>query len=158
MFQEPCIRPFLISLLMVVTANSAAWAVARACGALWNAPLDFGRSLRDGTPLLGSHKTWRGLIAAAAACGLVAQLVGLGFPLGAVFGTLAMLGDAASSFVKRRLRRPPGHEALGLDQVPEALLPLLVFSRPLGLGVVESFVVAAVFAVLDVAATKLRHL
>ena len=157
MLDESYLRQLLIPLLLVVIANTAAWAVARVFGTHWTAPLDFGRTLRDGTRLLGSHKTWRGLIAAAVACGVAAQFLQLGFVLGAAFGTLAMLGDATSSFIKRRLQLPPGAEVPGLDQVPEAILPLLALSRPLGLGLVESLLVAAIFAVLDIAVTKVRH-
>ena len=148
----------LISLLLVVAANTAAWAAARAFRTRWDAPLDGGKAWRDGTRLLGAHKTWRGLVAAVVACGVAAQLLRLGFGLGAAFGALALLGDAASSFVKRRLRLPPGTEVLGLDQLVEALLPLIVLQRPLGLGLVDILIVAAAFALLDVAATKLRHL
>jgi CDP-2,3-bis-(O-geranylgeranyl)-sn-glycerol synthase len=140
-----------------VTANTAAWAAARVFGTRWTAPLDGGKTLRDGTRVLGSHKTWRGLIAGAVACGVAAQLFRLGFALGAAFGTLALLGDAASSFVKRRMRLPPGAEVPGLDEVAEAILPLIALQRPLGLGVVEILIVTAVFAVLDIAATRLRR-
>lgn len=147
----------LISFALVVTANTAAWAAARILGSRWDTPLDGGRLLPDGTRLLGSHKTWRGLIAAVVACGAVAQLAGPGFGLGAAFGALALLGDAVSSFVKRRLRMRPGAEVLGLDQLAEALLPLVVLRRPLALGPVDILFVAAAFLALDVAATKLRH-
>ncbi len=113
-------------------------------------------SLRDGTRLLGDHKTWRGLIAAVASCGIVASVLHLGLGLGAAFGALALLGDAASSFIKRRLRIRPGAEVLGLDQVAEVLVPVFVLRQTLGLGLVD-MVVVVVFTVLDVAATKLRH-
>jgi len=143
--------------VLVVTANLAAWVAARAFRTRWNAPLDGGSTSRDGTRLLGDHKTWRGLIAAVVACGIVAQLLRVAFGLGAAFGALALLGDAASSFVKRRLRKRPGTEVIGLDQLPEALLPLLVLQRPLGLGFVGIMIVAAVFMLLNIASTKLRH-
>lgn len=158
MLLEAFIQPLLLPLLMVVTANTSAWTAARVLGTHWNAPLDFGTTLRDGTRLLGSHKTWRGVIAAAMACGVVSQLLGPGFVPGAAFGILALLGDAASSFLKRRLRLAPGAEVSGLDQIPEAILPLLVLPRPLGLGLVQSLVVTALFVLLDIATTRLRHL
>jgi CDP-diglyceride synthetase len=147
----------LMSLLLIVTANSAAWVAARLFGAHWATPLDLGITLRDGSRLLGSHKTWRGLVAATIACGMATHLLGLGFALGAAFGVLALLGDAASSLVKRRLRLAPGVEIPGLDQVPEALLPLLVLRGYVGLGLAECLIVTAVFAALDIAATRLRH-
>ena len=58
----------LISFALVVIANTAAWAAARIFGSRWDTPLDGGTLLPDGTRLLGSHKTWRGLIAAGVAC------------------------------------------------------------------------------------------
>ena len=39
-----------------------------------------------------------------------------------------------SSFIKRRLRRPPSSMARGLDQIPESLLPLLACKSALGLS------------------------
>lgn len=143
--------------MLTVTANTAAWAAARAFQTRWDAPLDGGWTLRDGTRLLGSHKTWRGLIVAVVACGIAAQLLRLGFGLGAAFGALALIGDAASSFIKRRLRIRPGVEVLGLDQLAETILPLFVLQRPLGLGLIDILIVAAAFVLLDVVATRVRH-
>lgn len=157
MLDESSIRRILIALLLVVTANTAAWVAARIFSTRWQAPLDGGSTLPDGTRLLGSHKTWRGLIAAAVACGVAAQLLRLGFALGVAFGVLALLGDAASSFAKRRLRLPPGAEVPGLDQMAEAILPLLVLQRPLGLDLAQILIVTAAFTMLDIAVTKLRH-
>ncbi|MDE2135947.1 MAG: CDP-archaeol synthase [Gammaproteobacteria bacterium] len=154
---EPLVRQLFIPLLLVVIANTAPWAAAHIFHKHWTTPLDLGKTMQDGTRLLGSHKTWRGLIAAVVACALAAQLFGLGLALGAAFGALAILGDASSSFLKRRLRRPPGAELPGIDQIPESLLPLLTMQRPLGLGLLEILMIAAAFAVLDIAATKLRH-
>jgi CDP-diglyceride synthetase len=151
------IRQVLMPLLLVGTANTAAWAAARVLGTRWAVPLDFGTTLQDGTRWLGSHKTWRGLMAAVMATGVVAALLGYGFALGAAVGSLALLGDASSSFVKRRLRMAPGAEVPGLDQLPEVLLPLLVLQRPLGLGIVDLLIVAATFTLLDIMASRLRR-
>ena len=150
------LQHFAVPLLLVVTANTGAWASGHV-GRTRAAALDLGFTLGDGTRLLGSHKTWRGLIVGAAACAVAASLVGAGALLGAAFGTLALLGDAASSCIKRRLRREPGSEAFGLDQLPEALLPLLVLRNPLGIGWGEVVAVAGIFAVLDAATQRLRR-
>ena len=109
-----------------------ALAAARIFHRHWTAPLDLGKTMQDGTRLLGSHKTWRGLIAAVVACALAAQLFGLGFALGAAFGGLAILGDASSSFLKRRLRRPPGAELPGIDQIPEIAVAAARHAAPTG--------------------------
>jgi hypothetical protein len=119
--------------------------------------LDGGATLADGTRVLGDHKTWRGLIVGALACGMVAWLFQLSPLLGIAFGTLSLAADTASSFIKRRLRLPLGTEIPGLDQLPEALVPLIVLGRPLGLRLIESVTVTLVFMLLDLAAIRLRH-
>ena len=147
----------LDALALVVTANMAPWAAGR----LWREhcaqPLDFGLTLKDGRRLLGSHKTWRGLLAGVLGCALTAWLLGVGFLLGLAFGALSLAADATSSFVKRRFRFAPGAEAPGLDQLPEALLPLLVLSRPLGIGLSGALAVALIFLCLDLAAMPFRR-
>jgi CDP-2,3-bis-(O-geranylgeranyl)-sn-glycerol synthase len=144
-------------LLLVCLASSAAWAASLALGHRLAAPLDFGLELLDGKRLFGSHKTWRGVAAGTLACALAAPFVGLEAATGAEFGAAALLGDALSSGIKRRLALEPGTEVLGLDQLPETLLPLILLAEPLSVGVVEIAVVALAFTGLDLLATPLRH-
>lgn len=146
-----------VALLLICAANTAAWAAGRLLGARWSAPLDFGVVLKDGQRLFGSHKTWRGVAAGSAASGLLAAALGPGFMLGAAVGATSMAGDALSSTIKRRLRREPGTEVPGLDQVPEAMLPLAVFGEALGLGFLGMVGVTIAFTLLDVAATGFRQ-
>jgi CDP-2,3-bis-(O-geranylgeranyl)-sn-glycerol synthase len=145
------------ALLLVCLASSAAWGTSLVLGRRLAAPLDFGLELPDGKRLLGSHKTWRGVAAGILACALAAPLVGLEVTTGAGFGAAALLGDTLSSALKRRLALEPGTEVLGLDQLPEALVPLVLFAEPLGIGIVEIAVVALAFAGLDLLATPLRR-
>ena len=145
------------ALLLVCTPSSAAWAASLMLGRRLAAPLDFGRKLPDGKRLFGAHKTWRGLAAGILVCALAAPLVGLEAAIGAAFGMAAMLGDALSSAIKRRLALEPGTEVLGLDQLPEALLPLVLFAEPLRIGAVEIAVVALAFMGLDLLAAPLRR-
>jgi CDP-2,3-bis-(O-geranylgeranyl)-sn-glycerol synthase len=145
------------ALLMVGTASTVPWAVGRACGDRWAAPLDFGLLLWDGKRLLGSHKTWRGFVAGVAASGLVGSFVGLDPLVGTGIGAAALAGDALSSAIKRRLDRRPGTEIWGLDQIPEALLPLWIFREPLGLSPWQVLAVVAVFMLVDLWAVPLRH-
>ena len=149
--------PALRALLLIGVASSVPWAVGRVCGSRWAWPLDLGARLKDGERFLGDHKTWRGLIAGIAACSLAGSLLGAGYLVGAACGFLALAGDAGSSAIKRRLRRPPGAEVPGLDQIPEALLPLLVLWKPLGLSFASVIVVTLVFAILDILLAPLRH-
>lgn len=146
-----------VALLLLCAANTAAWAAGRLFRRRWAAPLDFGLVLKDGQRLFGDHKTWRGLLAGAAASGLLAAVLGPGFALGAAFGAASMAGDALSSTIKRRLRREPGTEVPGLDQVPEAMLPLALFGPALGLGFLAMVGVTLAFTLLDIAATGFRH-
>ena len=148
--------PSLCALLLLVAANSAAWLAGRALGAHLAAPLDGGLKLRDGTRLLGSHKTWRGLFVGALAAALVAPICGYSTALGLAFGALSLTGDAASSALKRRLRLAPGAQAPLVDQALEALLPLIVLRGPLGLAWADVALVASAFTVLDIAATAIR--
>ena len=144
------------ALLLISIANVVPWAVGRSMHR-WAAPLDCGIRLRDGERLLGDHKTWRGFLLGTLACALVAAFVGPGFGTGAGVGALSLTGDALSSALKRRLRLAPGTEIAALDQLPEALLPLLVFARALGLGAAEIVACTLAFVVLDIVVTRVRH-
>ena len=111
----------------------------------------------DGRPLLGSSKTIRGLVAAVTATALGALLLGLPATVGALLGGGAMLGDALSSFIKRRMGAAPSSRATGLDQIPEALLPLLVLKGILGLTLVQIAGITFAFFVLEIPLAWLTH-
>lgn len=145
------------ALLMIAAASSVPWAVGRACGDRWAWPLDFDLTLWDGQRLFGAHKTWRGLVAGVVASGLVGWAFGPDWLVGCGVGALALAGDVMSSAIKRRLNRPPGAEIPGLDQVPEALLPLLLFREPLGISVATALVLTFVFTILDLFFLPLRN-
>jgi len=66
-----------------------------------------------------------------------------------------MVGDLLSSFVKRRLDRRPSSQAIGIDQIPEALLPLLACRAALGLGLLDIVVVVAAFFVGELVVSRL---
>ncbi len=145
------------ALLLIAVANVVPWAAGQAMRRRWSAPLDCGVRFRDGERLLGDHKTWRGLLLGTLGCGLTAMLTGPGFAVGAGFGALSLTGDALSSALKRRLRLAPGTEIPGLDQLPEALLPSVVFAGALGLGAAEIMASALVFLALDILVTRVRQ-
>jgi CDP-2,3-bis-(O-geranylgeranyl)-sn-glycerol synthase len=147
----------LSALLLVVVANMAPWASGRLLRRRLALPLDLGLCVRDGTRLLGDHKTWRGLLAGELACALAARLLGYSYLVGIAFAALSLVADAGSSFIKRRLRLSPGAELPALDTLPEALLPLLILAEPLGISSLEALGIALVFLCLDVAARPLRH-
>lgn len=101
----------------------------------FDAPLDRGMLLPDGRPLFGPHKTMRGVLGAVLlGGGLGGAVLGFPFGLGLALGALSMLGDLASSFVKRRLGLPSGRDIPGLDQAVEGALPLLLAASVLDLS------------------------
>ena len=118
-------------LVLLTVANNAPLAAKLLLRARWNRPIDGGLVFLDGRPLLGRSKTWRGLAAAIVLSALLAPALGFGAATGALTGALAMAGDALASFAKRRLGVPSSGRSFGLDQLPEALLPLVVLHRPL---------------------------
>ena len=142
---------------LLITANAVPVIVGKLARERAAQPLDFGRVTPDGERLFGSHKTWRGLASGILACAALAAYFDLPVWLGAGFAALSLLADACSSAVKRRMRLKPGSEVLGLDQLAEALVPLLVFSGPLGLQAGEITFVTAGFVILDTATAGLRH-
>lgn len=124
----------LYVLLMLLTANGSPIVARLLLRNRYAWPLDHGRMAADGRRLLGPSKTYRGLIAAVLATTLVAVIIGYPWHTGPVIGSLAMLGDACSSYLKRRFGLPSGTMAAGLDHVPESLLPLLACKPLLGLS------------------------
>jgi CDP-2,3-bis-(O-geranylgeranyl)-sn-glycerol synthase len=142
-------------LVLLAAANSAPIAAKRWLGARFDAPLDGGRHFLDGRPLLGSSKTVRGLVAAIVGTALAAPLLGWSVGVGALVGALAMLGDALSSFVKRRLGIEASGRATGIDQIPEALLPLVVMRTSLDLTWLQVGVVTLAFFALEIPVARL---
>jgi predicted MPP superfamily phosphohydrolase len=94
-------------------------------GDRFNYPIDGGRQWFDGRPLLGPHKTLRGVLASVFGGSLAFPLLGTAWWVAGTAAAFAMTGDLASSFVKRRLQRPSGNPAVVLDQIFEALFPTL---------------------------------
>lgn len=135
-------------LLLLLIANGSPLAARAVLGDRWARPLDGGLCWR-GRPLFGPSKTWRGLVTAILLSALLAPLLGLGWPIGLVIGSLAMLGDLLSSFVKRRARLASGARAIGLDHLPESVLPLLACIPLLGLAVWQLVLISAAFMLAD---------
>lgn len=158
MAQWPVAHPLVDpnALLLLIAANATPVIIGRLLGRRLEAPVDAGTRLRDGRPLFGAHKTWRGLASALLAGAFAGALLPCGWITGLGFAALAMAGDLASSFLKRRLRRESGHSQPLLDQLPESLLPLIVFAGRLELDAMTVLGSAALFTVLDMLFTGWR--
>jgi CDP-2,3-bis-(O-geranylgeranyl)-sn-glycerol synthase len=152
---QPLLILQLLFLLMI--ANGTPIIAKRIFGSYLSWPLDGGVSFFDGQPLFGRSKTIRGVFAAIMVTTAVAPLVGLNFSIGATIAAIAMFGDLLSSFTKRRLRLAVSSKALGLDQVPESLLPLLVCRNALSLSVVDIAICVIAFFVGEIVLSRILY-
>jgi CDP-2,3-bis-(O-geranylgeranyl)-sn-glycerol synthase len=142
-------------LLMLVVTNGAPVVVGILAGHHWNIPLDGGLIMQDGYRLLGPSKTIRGLVSAILAGALASPLADLSYIVGASFGCLAMIGDLGSSFLKRRLGYAASCSRPMLDQLPECLLPLLVFQPAFASNLSEILAATGAFIALDLLVTRI---
>lgn len=95
-------------------------------------PIDRGKTFRDGRPILGPRKTFRGFFAGLV-IGTLAGLLQNNFLLGFALSLGALTGDLVESFFKRRLNLPPGAPFPIADQlafIAGALLLSLLISPP----------------------------
>jgi len=144
-------------LLILIAANGIPALLPRCLGTRLSQPIDAGVRLCDGYPLFGYSKTWRGLVSGIVGAAIIALL--LGFPLlfGLIFAGLSLTGDLLSSFIKRRMKRPSSSKFMGLDQIPEALLPLVAGAFYLDYGVATIALVTLAFFLLHILTSRLLH-
>lgn len=137
-------------LLILISANGAPVILQRYYRGRYSWPVDSDYKLADGRPLFGASKTWRGMIAGTTCAAIVAWLVGFSFLFGLLFGLLSLIGDLVSSLIKRRMNYPCSAKAIGIDQIPEAALPLIVCAFYMEYGVTTVFLVTLGFFLLNV--------
>jgi len=145
-------------LLLLLLANGAPILARKMLHSTFYAPIDRGKLWVDGRPLLGPSKTWRGIVSSVALTMLVAPLLGLTAGIGFLIAVTAMAGDLFSSFIKRRLAKAPSSQVMGLDQIPESLLPLLAVMSPLSLSLWEVLAVLLLFLSVGAFISKLLFL
>jgi CDP-diglyceride synthetase len=150
-------QPLLILqlLILVAVANAMPVLAKKVLGGVLDRPLDNGAMLFDGRPLLGSSKTIRGILVSVLATPLAAVLMGLGWQIGVVVAVAAMTGDLLSSFIKRRFGLAPSSMAIGLDQIPESLLPFLAARLLLPVTFLDVAVGTAIFCVGSFAVSRI---
>ncbi|MFO7306929.1 MAG: CDP-archaeol synthase [Gammaproteobacteria bacterium] len=147
----------LQAIALLIGANAAPVILSKLLRERPGVPLDLGYRLPDGQRLFGDHKTWRGLLTGIAVGALLSKVLGMPAWVGAGFAAASLLGDALSSAIKRRLHLRPGTEIPVLDQVGEALLPLILFAGELSLEPGGIAIVTTIFILLDLSVTRLRH-
>ncbi len=119
--------------------------------------LDAGKLFTDGQPIFGKSKTVRGIAASIVVTTGAALVIGQSPAIGLLLGAVAMTGDLASSFLKRRLRLAPTSRSFGLDYVPEALLPALVLAVISDLATTDVVAITAIFVLLAAIISPLLH-
>ncbi len=142
-------------LLLILVANGVPLMASGLLNKRFVLPLDMGMRLPDGRPLFGPSKTFRGLLLSLLLTGITAELIELSFIMGLTVALWAMLGDLLSSLIKRRLGMLPGSPALGIDQLPESLLPLLAVAGPLAISATEIMATVITFAVLELLISRI---
>ena len=113
----------------------------------WTTPLDFGKSWR-GKRILGTHKTWRGLVVGGLTGGITSVITYWIYPeainyvsiaafapvvnmfiVGTSLGVGALVGDAVESFFKRQSGVKPGDTWFPFDQI-DYIIGGLIFATP----------------------------
>ena len=153
---QPVVVLQLLFLLML--ANGTPVIAKKILGARLSYPLDGNLRFADRRPLLGRSKTVRGVVLAVLVTTGAAPVVGLSWITGLLVGSCAMAGDLISSFTKRRLDLPPSSRASGLDQIPEALLPLLACRSLLSLTAADIGLCVGLFFIGEVVFSRLLYL
>lgn len=137
-------------LILLSLANGSPVFAKRIFADAYATPIDCNIRFVDGRPLFGRSKTIRGIVTSLAVTALAAPLIGLQFKIGLLVAAAAMAGDLLSSFLKRRFGLAPSSKATGLDQIPEALLPLLACRSALSLTAIDITAGCAIFFVGEV--------
>ncbi|HEV7994901.1 MAG TPA: CDP-archaeol synthase [Stellaceae bacterium] len=152
-------HPLLIIRLLVLLllANGTPMMAGRLLGTRLAHPIDGGLEFLDGRALFGRSKTIRGVVLAILVTIAGAPLVGFSWRIGLLTSSLAMAGDLFSSFCKRRLGLTPSSPAVGLDQVPEALFPLLACTGPLSLTLADVAAGVVIFFVGELLLSRLLY-
>jgi CDP-2,3-bis-(O-geranylgeranyl)-sn-glycerol synthase len=153
------VHPWLILqlLILLMLANGTPVVAKKVLGKRFACPLDRGVKFVDGRPLFGRSKTIRGVLLAVLVTMAGALLIGLRWQVGFLVGSLAMIGDLVSSFLKRRMALPPSSRASGLDQVPEALIPLLACRNPLSLTMADIGAATTLFFIGEVLLSRVLY-
>ncbi len=144
-------------LLLLITANGTPILAGKLLGGRWSRAIDAGHCAWDQRPWFGPSKTWRGLLSAVVITVPLAMLLGLEARLGLYIVLGAMAGDLLSSFIKRRLDIAASGQALGLDQIPESLLPLLLVGPALELVQRDLVVLVGAFFVLELGLSRILY-
>lgn len=146
-----------IILLLLLVANGIPIVARNLFRGLADWPIDGGYVAADGYRLLGDTKTWRGLLLSVVGTAMIAPLLGYSATTGALFSLSSLCGDLLSSFIKRRTGRAPSSRATGLDQLPEAIFPLLVLHDELQVDVGDTLIIVPGFMIIEIVLSRVLY-
>ncbi|MDH5777469.1 MAG: CDP-archaeol synthase [Gammaproteobacteria bacterium] len=142
-------------LLLLIIANGAPIIARNLLGRHLDLPVDMGAHYSDKRPLFGPSKTIRGVLAALIVTPICSSILGVDWFIGLMIAMYAMLGDLISSFIKRRKGIESSGMAFGIDQIPEALLPLLAIRSLAGLSWFDVVTLVLVFVALELILSRI---
>lgn len=144
--------------------------------AKWNTPIDFGAKF-NGKPLLGTHKTVRGLLVGVLAGTLVflaqTEMYGsfgwareisggldyseLSIALGLLLSFGALFGDMVKSFAKRQIGVPAGKSWFPFDQTDYIFGGLLLSTIVVSLSLVDYIYILIVWFVMHLLSSYIGY-
>ena len=151
------LSPILQALILLTLANGTPVIVKKLLGSRLALPIDAGVQFWDGQPLFGMSKTVRGVVSSIVVTAVLSPLLGVSVGVGSLVAGTAMIGDLFSSFVKRRLRFRPSTQAIGLDQIPESLFPLLACQSMLALTHADIALCVSIFLIGELIVSRLLY-
>ena len=137
-------------LILLSLANGSPVIAKRILGETYAMPIDGGTRFVDGRPLFGPSKTIRGVVASLLVTTSRRATDRPSIRDWIAGGCHRMAGDLLSSFLKRRFGLAPSSKATGLDQIPEALFPLLACRSAFSLTAIDVVAGCAIFFVGEV--------
>ncbi len=145
----------MILLFWLISINGAPILLTKFAGKRFDYPIDCNQLFIDGRPILGLSKTFRGLASALIMSILIGSMFAIPMLTSLLFGALAMAGDMTSSFIKRRMGLTSSAMALGLDQIPESLFPLLGCKGLLGISAGQIFSIVLAFLCVELILSRI---
>jgi CDP-diglyceride synthetase len=152
-------HPVLIAKLLVLLgiANGVPVLAKRVLGDRFSYPIDARAIFFDGRRLFGSSKTIRGALLSITLTTAAAPFLDLDTATGSLVGGMAIIGDLTSSFVKRRLGLAPSSQAIGLDQIPESLFPVLACRGLFPLSSLDMLLIVVAFSTVAIIASPIFY-
>ncbi|MEJ2179944.1 MAG: CDP-archaeol synthase [Gammaproteobacteria bacterium] len=150
-------RDLFFILLLIVAGNGAPILIRFILGNRMQMPVDFHRKFIDDKRIFGNSKTWIGLVSIPVASIGTAWLMNQAIEIGVLVGFGIMLGDLFSSFTKRRMNMKESSMAVGLDQIPESLFPLILVKDIVGLDFMQIVFGVVLFIIFELLVSRMLY-